>query len=155
MTFVKSSKGSAVIEFVGFFIILSILLIIAVNICMYLSSKSHLDRVNASVLEIVRNRDLFYNGENNLSENDTSELKKLAKYLFYKDALSDEKMDVLVRLCVKGDKECPDNLEKYLINDKDKAVYEVELCTTVASHGEEKYIFIGKKICSKGIALTR
>lgn len=82
---VRSESGASTIEFAFYVIIFVAMCGFLMDMCFSVIEKSHAERVNSSLISILRERNVFYKGDVNLSTADLDQLKKIADQLLSDD----------------------------------------------------------------------
>lgn len=83
--FVRSNNGAAAIEFAFYIFVFVLMCGFMVDMSFSLIKKSQAERVNNSLIAIVRERANFYNERENIDKNDLSQLKSIADILLASD----------------------------------------------------------------------
>ena len=96
LCFLKNKRGAVVIEF--FFMILLLLIMFAfmADLVLIRTTQGKLDNVSYSLVNVLRERTLFYNQRQELNTDDARQIKQLAAFLLYGDKYRENDIDVTV-----------------------------------------------------------
>ncbi|WP_185064398.1 tight adherence pilus pseudopilin TadF [Kluyvera ascorbata] len=83
--FVKSNNGAAAIEFAFYIFVFVLMCGFMVDMSFSLIKKSQVERVNNSLIAVLRERVNFFNGRTDLTQDDLSQLKSIADILLVND----------------------------------------------------------------------
>ena len=94
--FRRNEGGSITIEFSFMLIFLSIMLMFMFDLVLVRSTMGKLDNASHSMVNVLRERNAFYGGNEEVTSSDVVELRRLAAKLLYGDGRSSQKVEVMV-----------------------------------------------------------
>ncbi|HEB4873303.1 TPA: hypothetical protein R0C45_005119 [Kluyvera ascorbata F0526] len=83
--FVKSNNGAAAIEFAFYIFVFVLMCGFMVDMSFSLIKKSQVERVNNSLIAVLRERANFFNGRTDLTKDDLNQLESIADILLAND----------------------------------------------------------------------
>jgi len=81
--FQNNNVGAVTIEFAFMLVFLGIMLVFMADLVLVRSAMGKLDSASYSLVNIVKERNAFYNGKEEISQEDVTKLKKIAEKLLY------------------------------------------------------------------------